>query len=297
MVQIVIDSVIRGCALAVLAAAVTLVYGLARFANIAQVELATVAAYVTFGVGTLGLALVPAALVGVACAAALAVLSYVVLFRRMLADSTAKAMIASLALGIVIRAALQFVAGPEPRRLNLPLEQALDVRGALVTPSQMRATVTGLAVLALLLAVLRWTPLGRSIRAVAINRDLASAAGIASTRVTAVVWALAGMLSGLGGVMLAVTSDVGIQLGYATLLPVFAAAILGGLGSPGGAIVAAFGLSLVEGVVLDVDWGKLVGSTEWLVPTPYRPAIGFVALVIVLVVRPQGLFGRDARRA
>ena len=85
-------------------------------------------------------------------------------------------------------------------------------------------------------------------------------------------------------------------MGFQLLLPVFAIAILGGFGSPGGAILASYVLALGESLVLRVDFGELFGGTSALLDSSYRPAVGFVLLLLVLLFRPQGLFGREARR-
>jgi branched-chain amino acid transport system permease protein len=181
--------------------------------------------------------------------------------------------------------------------LDLPLERGTDVLGATVTPSQLRMVIITIAVLAAVMALLRLTPLGRAMRAVSTNRDLAAAAGIDVRRITDLVWLIAGVLGALAGVLLAIDTEVSIDMGFSLLLPVFAVALLGGLGSPGGAIAAGYLLAFVEALVLKVDWGHLVGSGSALMPIDYRAAIGFVLLIAVLIVRPQGMFGREARRA
>jgi branched-chain amino acid transport system permease protein len=145
--------------------------------------------------------------------------------------------------------------------------------------------------------VIHLTPLGRSIRAVSANPDLAAAAGINVRRVIDSVWLIAGALGALGGVMFAIDNQVSLDMGFQLLLPVFAVAILGGFGSTSGAIAAAYVLALAESLVLRIDFGELVGSSSALLDSSYRPAVGFVLLLVVLLIRPQGIFGREVRRA
>jgi branched-subunit amino acid ABC-type transport system permease component len=296
--EVLSETLIVGTELAPIAVGMSLVFAAVRFANIAQVEFGTLGAYGTLLVGSViggGPLLLHAALsiVGVGL---IAVGLYHVVFKRLLTRSPATAMIGSLALSILIRALIQTITGPQPKELDLPLERAIDIGGALVTPSQVRIVVIGAVVLAAVMAILRLTPLGRAIRAVSANPDLAAAAGINVGRVIDVVWLVAGVLGALGGVFLAIDNQVSLEMGFQLLLPVFAIALLGGFGSPGGAILASYVLALAESLVLRIDFGELLGGASALLDSSYRPAVGFVLLLLVLLFRPQGLFGTEARR-
>jgi branched-chain amino acid transport system permease protein len=117
------------------------------------------------------------------------------------------------------------------------------------------------------------------VRAVSDERDLASASGIDVQRVVLLVWIGGGMLAGLGGVMLAVSQSVQWNLGFRLLLTMFAAVVLGGLGNPYGAMAGG----LAVGVTSQV-------STYWL-PADFQFAVALAILILVLLVRPQGLLG------
>jgi len=117
-------------------------------------------------------------------------------------------------------------------------------------------------------------------RAVADNRDLARVSGIRPEPVMLTLWALAGAVSAVAGLMIGLKTIVTPEVGWDMLLPAFAAAILGGIGSPVGAIVAG----LLIGVAQEVST-PLVGFT-------YKIALAFVVMLAVLLVRPRGLFGR-----
>lgn len=297
MGQVIIDTLIRGSELALLAVGLTLVFGVVSFANIAQVEFATVGAYGTLLVGSIiGGGLLAQSALSIVAVGLLAVVLYRVVFVRLLASSSAMAMIGSLALSILLRAVIQTLTGPDPKELDVPLERGIDIGGALITPTQVRLVAIAASTLLVVVLVLRLTPLGRSIRAVAANPELAAAAGIDRRRTTDVTWFIAGALGGLAGVLVALDTQIDLNMGFNLLLPVFAASLLGGLGSVGGAITAAYLLALVENTVLKIDFGAIFGDSA-LVPIDYRAAIGFVLLVAVLLTRPQGLFGREARRA
>jgi branched-subunit amino acid ABC-type transport system permease component len=297
MGDVLFDTLIVGSELALVAVGMTLVFSVVRFANVAQVEFATLGAYGTLLAGSLvGGALLFQALLSVIAVALVALVLYHVVFVRLLQRSPATAMIGSLALSLIIRAAIQTIAGPQPEVLPLPLERGRDILGALVTPTQIRIIVISAVALSLLLVILHLTPLGRSIRAVSANPELAAAAGINVRRIVDVSWVIAGAMSALGGVMFAIDNQVSLDMGFEMLLPVFAIAILGGFGSVPGAIAASYVLAFAESLVLRVDWGELVGSSSALLDTAYRPAVGFVLLILALLVRPQGIFGRQVRR-
>jgi neutral amino acid transport system permease protein len=298
MGEVISETLIVGTELAPIAVGMTLVFGAVRFANIAQVEFASLGAYGTLLAGTVigGGPLLIEATLSIVGVGLIAVGLYHAVFKRLLTRSPATAMIGSLALSILIRALIQTITGPQPKQLDLPLERGIDILGALVTPSQVRIVVIGVVVLAAVMLTLRLTSLGRAIRAVSANPDLAAAAGINVGRVIDVVWLLAGGLGALGGVMLAIDNQVSLEMGFQLLLPVFAIAVLGGFGSPGGAILAAYVLALAESLVLRIDFGELFSSASAFLDSSYRPAVGFVLLLLVLLFRPQGIFGREARR-
>jgi len=143
--------------------------------------------------------------------------------------------------------------------------------------------VASLLVLAGVGLMLKRTRAGKAIRAVSDNRDLAESSGIDVSRVVLNVWLLAGGLAALGGVFFGLAQLVSWDMGFKLLLLMFAAVILGGLGTAYGVIAG----SLVVGIVAQV-------STIWL-PVELQNAWALVVLILVLLVRPQGIFGRRER--
>ena len=296
--EILFNTLIHGSELALLAVGLTMVYAVSGFPNIIQLEFPTLGAYgVLLVAALLPFGLILQAVISIVLVSILALVLYKLVFVRLLRGGSAMAMIGSLALSIVLRAAVQSIAGPSPRQIDLPLERGVDVLGALVTPSQLRLVVISGVVLIVVGALLRVTPAGRAIRAVSTNPELAAAAGIDVGRVTNGVWMIAGALGALAGVLLAVDTQVGLRMGFDLILPVFAVTLLGGFGSVGGAVIAAYAFAGAEATILRVDWGQLIGSSSAFVPTNYSPAIGFLLLLAVLIIRPTGLLGRRAGNA
>lgn len=295
MGTLLIDVAVRGSVIGLLAVGLTMVQGTLRFANVAHVEFATLGGYAAATLTGVGLGLLPSSLLGIVAVAIVAVLLHRLIFRRLLGSGPMIALIGSLALAITIRALLQLSFGSRPRNLPVPLERGTEILGAFVTPSQIRLVVICVVLMIALLVVLRFTSLGRALRAVASNPDLADVSGLNRKRVTDMVWVISAGLAAVTGILLAANSTLSIELGFSLLLPVFAASIVGGLGSPLGALIAAYAIALCESLALWVNWGSAFGSDAYLAVS-YRPAIGFLLLVIVLVFRPQGLMGRTVRR-
>jgi neutral amino acid transport system permease protein len=128
--------------------------------------------------------------------------------------------------------------------------------------------------------MLRWTLIGKSMRALSDSFDLAEVSGVDTRRIVVFTWLLAGGLAGLAGVLAAIYTTLTPNMGWFLLLSVFAAVVLGGIGDAYGALLGGFTLGLAQ------EW-----STNFLEPT-YKEAVGFLVLIIVLLVRPQGIFGR-----
>jgi branched-chain amino acid transport system permease protein len=131
--------------------------------------------------------------------------------------------------------------------------------------------------------LLRRTRLGTAIRAVADNPDLAASSGIAVDRIITIVWALCGALAALGGVLYGLSLNVKFDMGFLLLLSLFAAVVLGGLGNAYGAVLGA----VVIGVVQE--------TSGLLVDTAYKFVVALLVLILVLLIRPQGILGQRER--
>jgi branched-chain amino acid transport system permease protein len=139
--------------------------------------------------------------------------------------------------------------------------------------------VAGAAVTAVYFFLLR-TKTGKALRAVADNPDLARVAGIGTERMIVWAWVIAGTLIAIAGILYGIETQLRPEMGWIFLLPLFAAIILGGQGSITGALAGGLVLGIAQQV-----------STAWLLPT-YKPAVAFILMVLVLLIRPQGIFGR-----
>src|SRR5699024_2502564 len=142
------------------------------------------------------------------------------------------------------------------------------------------------------------TRLGIAMRATADNADLSEASGVYSERVIRVVWFIGAGFAALGGIMVGIATQVQPNMGYAIILPVFTAAIVGGIGNVYGAVLGALIIGFAENVGLAINWALLfqpLGLTDadyLMIPVGFKLGIPFALLIIVLLFRPQGLLGR-----
>ncbi len=291
--QILVDGITSGAMIGLGAIGLTLTYGLLRFANFAHGEFATWGAYFALVIAgaigpaaplgplTFGWPLLLALAASMVLTALLAWALDALLFRRLRRHGSAIVLvIASFGASLALRSALEFGFGPQPFYYSRDI--AMTVR---IAP-HMRATwdqivVLGLA-LALMLAMhlmMTRTPLGRAMRAVSENADLARLAGIDPARIVRVTWLLGGALAASAGVFLGVTVQLRPSMGFELLLPLFAAAILGGIGSVPGAMVGGLVIGIAEAASVPIAGAE------------YRAAVAFVVMLVMLLLRPAGLFG------
>lgn len=299
--QAIVDGLLSGAIIALGAIGVTFSLSILRFANFSHGDLLGVGAYAalfllamvagpglaggalatplgpfSFGWG-LPLALAFAMLVAVLISLLLDALVYRRLRRRGADPLTL--VFASFGLALVLRNLVLLLFGPDPHNYSTEIQMAVRLPGpVLVMPDQMLVFAITLVVLAALWFFLQRTRYGMAMRSVAENPVLASIAGIDIAAAVRMTWIVSAMLAALAGVFYGVTVQLRPEMGLNLLLPLFTAAILGGVGSVSGAVLGALLISLVENLVAIV------------IPSTYKPLVPFVLLLLVLYVRPSGLF-------
>lgn len=299
MAQIIIDSLIRSSELALLAVGLTMVYSVLRFPNFSHVEFAPLGAYLALVLSTsAGLPLVVAAAIALVLAGLAGIAVDRAVFARLRTRSPIMLMIAAFAVGVVIRETLRAVFGPSPTSFDIGLQTPVAVLGANVTPVQIGIIFAALACMLAFHLLLTYTDLGIAMRAAADNAELARASGIHTERVIRAVWFIGSGFAGLGGILLGLDTQIFPMMGFGIIIPVFCAAILGGIGSPYGALLGALVLGFAENVGLSVNFAgalEALGMTTdgyVYIPSGYKASIAFVFLILALLLRPQGLIGR-----
>lgn len=278
------NGLIEGLVVALPAAALTMVFGVVRFPNAATGDVLTIGAYAAQAAQlVVGGSIVASAVVGMTFTALLSLALYVAVFRGFAGRPNVYPLVASIGVAFALRAVLTFFLGYDQRVFSLPLTRAVAFGPLRIVPSDIWIGLTAIGAIAVVFVILYATPLGRRMRAVADDPDLARNCGISPDRVIGAMWLIAGAITGLAGVLLGIKTLITPLMGWEMLLPAFAAMILGGIGNPAGAILAA----IVIGVAQEL-------STHWVGFT-YKIAVGFVIMLVVLLVRPSGLFGIVSR--
>lgn len=296
--QFIADGLIMGALIGLGAVGVTLTYSILRFANFAHGELLTWGTYLTLaisaglgalfgGAGTIGSLsfgwpVIAAGLLAAFLTGLLALALDRILFAKLRGHGNAIVMVmASFGASMALRSLLEFLFTAEPHYFSRDIQIALPLAfGIRLTPDQLFLLGLTSVLVVAMERFMTLSPIGRAMRAVSENPVLARVSGVDVDRVIRATWMLGAALACAAGVMLGLTVQIRPFMGFDLLLPLFAAAILGGIGSVPGAVLGGLIVGLGEAAAVQV-----VGAD-------YRAAIAFLILIAVLLARPAGLFGR-----
>src|SRR5215212_412654 len=278
-----INGLSLGAIYALGAVGLTLVYGILKLVNFAHGDFLTFGAYMAYLVNvTWGMPLVIGIFWAMITTAVLGLLFERLLWGPMRTKRAGflQLILMSIGLAFLLRAIIQWFWSTEIRVLDVDTTSTVDFLGLRIGQTQLIVVIVGAIVLVAVGLMLRLTLLGKRMRALSDDLELAETAGIDTGRVITYTWIFAGVLAGLAGVLAGAITDLRPELGFELLLPIFAAVILGGIGDAFGALAAG----MVLGVM--TEWSTLVIDARW------KTAVGFLVLVIALIVRPQGIFGK-----
>jgi neutral amino acid transport system permease protein len=282
--QVTLNGVIGGSYIALGAVGLTLVFGVLRLINLAHGDLLTFGAYMALFVSSrLDLAFWLAALIAIAATSMLGVAFELGLLRpmRTRGASVPQLLLLSIGVGFIIRFGIQLIASAQQRIFSLDVITSYAFIDLRVGRVQAFVGAIGVGVILATGLLLKRTAFGKQVRALADDPRLAEVAGIDTRRVIVAVWILAAGLAGLSGVLFAAAyGSITPTLGFSIILPMFAAAVLGGIGNAYGALIGGIVIALAG------EWSTLVIEPRW------KPAVGFVILIAALIAMPQGLLGK-----
>jgi neutral amino acid transport system permease protein len=287
--QLLVNGVVTGSVYAIAAVGVSLIYGILRLVNFAYGDMMAFGALITYGVnGPLHQSMILAALAGMAATAVLALLLDYALWRPLRARRAGfmSLFLASIGLALVLRQALLLFGSAQPRTYRVDPYRVFVVGSLRLSEAQVIAIVAAAVTIVLVALFLSYTTTGRVLRAMADDRALAAVAGIDVGSAIRIAWLIAGALAGLAGVLAALVEySFDPNFGFQLLLPVFAAVVLGGIGSPYGALAGG----LVLGIAQELStWSGFAGGVDPV----YKPVVAFAVLAVALLLRPQGFFGQ-----
>jgi branched-chain amino acid transport system permease protein/neutral amino acid transport system permease protein len=277
---LVLNGVMAGAILAVPAIGLTAIYAVLRFPNFSVASHATIGAFAGYCANVwLGFSLIPAAVIAFLAAGAVGVASDTLVLRPLRPAGLITATIASVALTIALENLVRLGFGNELRDYSLPIVRDWRFNGLRVGPQQLEDLAISAVAVAALFAFLAFTRLGKAMRAVADNPILASIKGIDAEQIGRIVNFIAMGLAGLGGMLLGLDTSIDPLTGFRAILAIFAAAVVGGLGSIPGAVVGAMTVGIAEEL------------SQLALPPDYRTVVGFIAILLVLSFRPRGILG------
>ncbi len=278
--QVILNGVVTGLILALPAIALTLTYSIMRFPNFAIGSMMTIGAYAAFVFNsTLHLPLLLAAILGCGVLSLILIATNGAVFAKLEGRTSITLLVASIGVSFIFENVARFIFGNAAQSYDAPIAGSYHLWHLRVNQEQGYAVLTVLAAVIAIYVMLNHTALGRSMRAVSDNPGLAAVRGINRKSVINRVWLVAGILTGAAGVLAGLDRAIDPQLGSSYLISVFAAAIIGGLGSAAGAVLGALSIGLAE------ELSTLVISPN------YREATGFIAIALILLLKPQGFFG------
>jgi branched-chain amino acid transport system permease protein/neutral amino acid transport system permease protein len=279
--QFVVNGIISGGILALPAIAFSLLYGILRFPNFAIGTYVTVGGFIAYAANvTFNLPIPIAFLITMILSGVLGVGVDQLAFRPMRQRRPLTLAICSIGLSFILENMARFIWGNELRSYNLPVLRSMEWGGVRIGKEQLVILFASLIFMAMVQLLLKYSRLGKAMRAVADNPMLASVKGIDSEGIILRTSYLGAALTGAAGVMLGIDTSIDPLMGFKLILSIFASAILGGIGSATAAAGGAFFVGFAEEV-----------SIIWI-PATYKSAIGFGMIVLVLLFRPAGLFRR-----
>jgi neutral amino acid transport system permease protein len=282
--QLIVNGIALGSIIALGAVGLTLTYGILRLSNFAHGDLMTLGAFVAWALNASSIPVLNniwvSMLVGIVATVGVALLAEQILWKRMrrVGATPTTLVIISIGLALFLRNGILLIWRSDAKRYNLPISEAIDLFGLKIKFYNL--VVLGLAIVAIagLHFLLQNTKIGKAMRAVADDIDLARVTGINVEQVVLWTWIIAASLTGLGGQMYGLVTNVRPDMGWFLIMPMFAAVTLGGIGNPYGAIAGAFIIGIAQEVAV-----PFVGSQ-------YKLAVALILMVLTLLFRPQGLF-------
>ncbi len=279
--QLILNGIIAGSIYALFAVGLTMVYGVFRFINFAHGELIAWGAYLVllFTQTIFKLPIYYAFLPALAVTVTIGLAQERYVYRPLRNSSRITLLIASIGLSYLLRNGIRIIWGSDLMSYGLKPTRGIAFAGLSITPTQILMIAAAIVFLGGLYFLFTRTMLGKSLRAVADNMELSGIMGINMNRVSLAVWTLASVFAGVGGILLALDTNLEPLMGMANMIKAFAAMLLGGAGNVWGALLGGLFIGIAENV-----------GVAFFSPG-YKDFISFAIIILVLLLRPKGIFG------
>jgi branched-chain amino acid transport system permease protein len=283
VIQLAINIVAAGGAYALVAAGYTIVHSTLKFINFQHGYMVALGGYVTYALAVNArLNFILSAVIAILVVAASGIVIERVGYRPLRRASRMAPLLVSLGLTYILQSVILFIWGPAYQSFDVPTRPVM-IGGAVITTNEILMVVLSLVALLALDLFLRKSKLGIAMRALSDNLDAAAIMGIDTDRLISGIFVLASGLAALAGVLIGLEFYIQPTMGFPIIIRTLAAVTLGGIGNIQGAIVGSYVIALVENLGV------------WFFSPAYRDAYPYVILILALVLRARGLFGRAPR--
>jgi branched-chain amino acid transport system permease protein/neutral amino acid transport system permease protein len=278
--QLLLNGIIAGSIYALFAVGLTMIYGVFRFINFAHGELIAWGAYLVllFVRPPFELSIFAAAIPALFLTAMIGLLQDRYVYQPLRHGSRITLLIASIGLSYFLRNAIRLIWGSDLQTYGLMPTRGITFAGLSITSAQITMMAAALCFLGALYVILTRTMIGKSLRAVADSLSLAQIMGVNIKRVSVFVWILASVFSGVGGILLAIDTNLEPMMGLINLIKAFAAVLLGGAGNVWGALLGGLFIGIAENL-----------GVAFFSPG-YKDFISFTLIILMLLFRPRGIF-------
>ena len=290
--QLLVNSLITGSIYALVASGLAMSYGVLRILNFAHGHLMMVGAYAFYlFYSELELGIPLSCIATILCALVLSALSLLIFIKPFASYSYQLPLVTTLALSTILESIVALSFGVNVKSISIGSVDSFQIYDIYITPVQIVIISSACFILFCLGLLVHATPAGRYMRALRENAFAAKSLGISDLRMSLAVFALSTVLAAYAGTLIGIETNLQPTMGGNYTIKAFACMILGGLGSIWGAVLGAYILGLIENLSIGLDfWG-------WSLPAGYKDAFAFVIILLVLLIRPVGLFGARARQA
>lgn len=282
--QLLANGLIAGAIYALVASGFSLIYSTCKFIHLAHGSTVAFSGYFLFWLFSgFGMNFWIASVLAVIFAGIFGWMTNLVVYKklRQRRASNVIMLIASFALLIFFESLILIFFNADVKTIGfIEVRKGLEYFGAVITPLQIIIILSAIVLLGMLFLFLKKTKIGKAMRAVADNKDVAEIVGISSEKVYNWAFVIGSMIAGVAGILIGLEQNLAPTMGTSLIIKGFAASLIGGMGSVSGAILGSFMLGLAENFGI------------WFLPSGYKDAIAFIVLFIFLLFRPQGILGK-----
>jgi len=284
--QLIVNGLIAGAIYALIASSFSLIFNIIKFMDLSPGAIFVTAAFSAYAFNIiLGLpfpiAVILALIVSITVSLLINKLVYQPLINKK--SNSFTLLLASFGVFLIVTGFILLIFGAEVKTFGLPITKGYEVLGFIITKTQIILIITSFIIFIALHLFMKKTKLGKAMRAMSDNKQVASIVGIDVKKITNITFILAAFLASIAGILVALEQNLEHNMGFLVILKGLTASVIGGIGNVPAALIGGLIIGLVENIGI------------WYLPSGYKDAIAFVILIIFLIFRPKGLFGTKTR--